>query len=821
MFFGLFLNFVTVRKNPDGGVTMKISLSWLNDFLPVDTSPAGVAALTHELTMLGFEVESVQRIGRELSGVVAAFVEKVEPHPNADRLRLVTVNHGAGRLTLVCGAPNVAEGLTVPLAQLGAVLPGVEQPLKKARIRGVDSEGMLCSEVELGLSDDHSGLKLLDPADWKPGDPLARDYNLQDVVLDLEITQNRGDAYSILGIARDLAALRGVPLSRPEAPAAPAADGDERVEIVLDPACAGCSRYAGQRMSGVRVGPSPRWLVNRLEAVGLRSISNVVDVTNYVMWELGHPLHAFDLREVRGRRIHVRNAAAGERFTTLDGQERTLDVEHTLICDGERPVALAGIMGGLNSGIAADTTEILLECAVFDSVGIRMGARRAGLSSDSSRRFERGVDPRDVEAVLRRASSLVALTAGGQLAGGCADADPRPWQPQPLTLRSARCNAVLGLALSAERMRAHLEALGCECETSAEGLRVTPPSWRHDLEREIDLIEEVVRLEGYEQVPQPDSARVPLGQRGNPRRELLERVRREAVGLGFRQVMSYSMTDPRQLERVLPERPVLQIRNPLSQEMSVLRPSLLPSLLETAVYNLNRRAEGQRLFELDREFHPDPACATGCRESLHLALLLVGQLRPESWQGPAEAYGFHDLKEVVLLLLSHLHLEGLRLLPYLDGVFSANSLAIERDGERLGVFGQLEPRLCERMGTEWPVFALDLDLESVARLAPGLPRYQPFSRQPSVLRDLSLISPAELPAGALADTLLEAGRPLLQQVQVVDVYQGKGVPDGCVSRSYRLRFNDRERSLSDADVDPVVTDLLKQAEQRHGARLRS
>lgn len=801
---------------------MKISLSWLNDFLPMDSSPTGVAALTHELTMLGFEVESVQRIERGLAGVVAALVEKVEAHPNADRLRLVTVNHGEGRQQLVCGAPNVAEGLTVPLARLGAVLPGLDQPLKKARIRGVDSEGMLCSDVELGLSDDHSGLKILDPAYWQPGDPLARDFGLNDVVLDLEITQNRGDALSILGIARDLAALRGVALSRPQAPPAPRGSGERRIEVAVEAGCQACSRYAGQVMSGLRIGPSPRWLVDRLQAVGLRPIHNVVDVTNYVMWEMGHPLHAFDLREVKDGRILVRHAAAGERFTTLDGQERILDAEHTLICDGQRPVALAGIMGGLNSGIAEDTTEILLECAVFDSVNIRMGARRAGLASDSSRRFERGVDPCDVEAVLRRTCELVALTAGGAVAGGLADACPAPWRARSLVLRPQRCNAVLGLDLEAGRMSRHLEALGCAVEPDGQGrLRVVPPSWRHDLEREIDLIEEVVRLEGYESVPEASFARVPLGQRGNPRRELMERVRREAVGLGFRQVMSYSMTDPRQLERVFPERPALVIRNPLSQEMSVLRTSLLPSLLEVAVYNLNRRAEGQRLFELDREFHPDAESGTGCREPLHLALLQVGRRRPEGWQGPAETYSFHDLKESVLGLLGRLHLEGLRFLPYLDGVFSANSLAVERDGVRLGVFGQLDPRLCERLGTEWPVFALDLDLEAVLRLAPGLPHYQPFSRQPSVLRDLSLISSADLPAGEVADTMLAAGRPLLKQVQVVDIYQGPGVPAGSVSRSYRLWFNDAERSLTDGDVDPVVAALLSEAESRHGARLRS
>jgi phenylalanyl-tRNA synthetase beta chain len=392
----------------------------------------------------------------------------------------------------------------------------------------------------------------------------------------------------------------------------------------------------------------------------------------------------------------------------------------------------------------------------------------------------------------------------------------------PIRLRRARCNQVLGLSLSPERIAQHLEALGVACATQGDdSLLATPPTWRWDLEREIDLIEEVARLEGYERIEEAAVARVPLGQRPHPRRELAERLRREAAALGFRQTMSYSMVDPELLARALPGVPALRIRNPLARELSALRPGLLPSLLAVAVHNLNRGAESLRLFELDREFHPDSAAETGCREPMHLALLLCGLRRPAGWQGSAEPFAFHDLKECALALLGRLHLEGLCLLPYLDAVFSANSQAIEGRGERLGVFGQLDPRLCESMGTELPVFALDLDLEAVQRLAPGAPRYQPFSRQPSVLRDLSLISGTHLPAGDLADTLREAGGPLLRQVQVVDVYQGPGVPEGQISRSFRLWFNDPERSLTEGEVEPLVERLMRQAEARHGARLRA
>ncbi len=803
---------------------MKISVNWLSDFLSVNPLEQGLDALLNQLTMLGFEVEGVEEIDRTLDGVVACEITQIEKHPDADKLRLVTVNHGDTSLTLVCGAPNVELGRMVPLARLGARLPGMDnKPLKKAKIRGVVSEGMLCSEVELGLSDDHSGLMLLDRDTWTPGRPLAEVYGYRDTVIDLEITQNRGDAFSILGIARDLAALNGWDLEYPCCDAAPMRDTPSPLKVSISDECAseGCPRYAGQLMRGVKVKPSPRWMQDRLAAVGLRPISNIVDVTNYVMWELGHPLHAFDLRQVKGEEIRVRFASEGESFITLDGVERKLNAKHTLICDTERPVALGGIMGGLNSGIEDDTSDILLECAAFDPVNIRMGARAAGLSSDSSRRFERGVDFDNVDQVLERTRDLIAAVAGGEVEGDVVDAYPVPRKLLPVTLRPERCVAILGVEIPALRMREHLESLGCQVrEGEASCLQVTAITWRFDLEREIDLIEEVIRMEGYDTVPEAPSARVPLGQRQNPLRDLMIELRDEARRLGFSQVMNYSMVDPAVQARCELDEEHLRIRNPLSEDMSVLRTSLLPSMIQCAVYNLNRRASGLRLFELDREFHLDDTMDTGCREDRHLLLLQAGERQPESWQGPAIPFSVFDIKETVLALLNRFQLAGLQFKSYVGGFWSENTCEILYGGERLGFFGQLNPRLAETMGTEAELFAADLDLTALLKVLPDGPRFKDFPRQPPVLRDLSFLCPLELPAGEIEAIIRSKGGEWLQQVRLFDVYAGKGLAEGSHSLSFRLEFNRADQTLRDEDVEPRIAAIVKQA-GKLGAELRS
>ena len=740
---------------------MKISLNWLSDFLAIDTSEEGVSRLVDELTMVGLEVESVTRIDRRLDGVVAAKVIQVDAHPDADKLRLATVEFGGeAPLRLVCGAPNLYEGMTTALAQLGACLPGFDnQPLKKAKIRGVESCGMLCSEVELGLSDSHAGILDLDPELWPVGRPLAEEHGWQDVVVDVEVTQNRGDWLSIVGVARELAALRGVSLNTPAADPAPRAEGNRQVRVSIDAAAAkACPRYAGLVMSGARVSPSPAWMANRLSSVGLRPINNIVDVTNYVLWELGHPLHAFDLREVCGEEIRVRLAEKDERFTTLDEIERKLDEEHLLICDAERPVALAGIMGGLNSGIAGDTQDLLIECAAFDPVCIRMGARRAGLTSDSSRRFERGVDMHNVEQVIERTASLMAQLAGARIAGDLVDCITELPAAHTLDLHVSRCNALLGFQLNRDQVQDCVERLGTKCEIVDEDtLRCTPPSWRFEMQYEENLIEDVARMTGYDQVGESAHARVPLALRANELLEFGNAAREQMLRLGFQHVVGNPMVDPKMLERLLPDTPHLRIRNPLAEEMGALRPSLLPSLLATAVYNLNRRNDDLSLFELDREFHPDSEAETGCREVPHLALVMAGRHRLPSWQEGERASSIYDLKEAVLELLQGLRLDAVRMEPVQLAPFSANCLLLKVGKRQVGVLGQVDPLALESLGCQVPVFAADLDLEALQGYARRNPKYKAFSRYPSVWRDLAVITSEDLPAGDLLTAIRKAG----------------------------------------------------------------
>jgi phenylalanyl-tRNA synthetase beta chain len=805
---------------------MKISLNWLNDFIDVDQSADGVASLVHELTMLGLEVETQDRITAELEGVICARVDAIEAHPDAEKLRLVTVDFGAEeKLKLVCGAPNVYKGMLTMLAQLGARLPGFDnKPLKKAKIRGVESCGMLCSEVELGLSDNHDGIMDLSSAHWAAGKLAADEFAYSDVILDIEITQNRGDALSIFGVARDLAALRGVELRMPENLPLASSDSDKRARISIDEDCAqaGCPRYAGQLLEQVKVKPSPRWMINRLQAVGLRPINNVVDITNYVMWELGHPLHAFDLRNVKGSEIRVRFARDGEKFVTLDGEERTLNNAHTLICDAERPVALGGIMGGFNSGVEDDTSELLLECAAFDPVNIRMGARLAGLFSDSSRRFERGVDMENIPQVMQRVCSLLTQLADARISGGIEDVYPNPRQYPQVKVRASRLNDILGFDLDIERIRQHLEALGINCQLveGENALMAVSPGWRFDLDREIDYIEEVARMEGYESIRLANRATIPLKLRNHPFQEFSLRIRDKVVGLAFNQVKSYSMVDPTLLKSCFPDRPMISIRKPLAEEMSVLRTSLLPSMIKTAIYNLNRRNDSLRLFELDREFHPDENSETGCREVWHLVMLQSGHSEEADWNSPGREYNFYNIKEAVQSLLAAIGLESYQLEEYADEVFSCNSLALKVGRDVIGQFGQLNPLLCENLGTEQALFAADLDIELAFKYCRKATKYKAYSRFPAVYRDLSVICSKQVSAGDLLTVIRKNGGKLLTDARIFDIYQGEGIPAEEISRSYRLSFSDQAKSLTESDVEPIFSKIVNGLKKKHAARLR-
>jgi len=799
---------------------MRLSLNWLSDFVDV-TAPS--SELAEGLTMAGLEVEAVEEITPDFSGVVVARVLKVEPHPQADLLTIAEVDAGGGSAQrVVCGAPNLRQGRLYPFAPPGAVL-SQGRKLKPAKIRGVASEGMLLAEDELGLSADHMGLMDL-PQDLPLGRDLAEALGLADTVLEVAVTPNRPDCLSVLGLAREVAALLNQPLRHPEVivaevekPAAPLA----RVTI-LDPV--GCPRYAARLVMDLTVAPSPFWMRRRLQLAGIRAINNLVDVTNYVLLEYGQPLHGFDFRKLRGGEIKVRRPQKNEHsFVTLDGQERALDPGTLLICDGDHPVALAGIMGGLESEIIPDTRQVLIESAYFHPPVIRRTAKRLGLSTESSYRFERGVDSEGVIHALERAAQLMAALGGGRVLAGRIDEYPNPIYCPRLTLRVSRANQVLGVDLSRDEMagvlkRLHLPAVVEDADT----LAVQVPSFRGDLEREIDLIEEVARLGGYENIP----VTLPQGEVATPRPafeiRLREQSRRLLLGLGFSEAINYSFQSERLKGMLGGEQaaaPALPLSNPLSEEQAVMRISLLPGLLDTLRRNIHHQVRNLRLFELSKTFRPAPGAELP-REEQWLAGLMYGDRVEASWNAPEGPLDFFDLKGVMETLLEGLLINEVSfrdhdLPPYLG----AGARVFSRDQE-LGVLGELAPEVNEKLDVEGAIWVFNLNFQALAEAALPTPLFSPLPRYPAVYRDIALVVDAAVPGDRVAQALYEHGKPWLVEAKLFDVYTGDPIPAGKRSLAFRLTYRDPERTLTDEAVGKRHEAMIQALAQELGAELR-
>ena len=845
---------------------MNISLNWLSDYVDAGLDADALAEL---LTMSGLEVEGLESTAPALEGVVVGHVEAVREHPNADRLRVCDVDLGQGApLQIVCGAPNVAAGQKVPVATVGTelMLPARDGSgpapvtIKKGKIRGEVSNGMICAEDELGVGDDHDGILVLD-ADARVGQPFEtylreRGALPGDTVLDVAITPNRPDATSHVGVARDVAALTGAPLTPPEVevPEAglEAAPASVRIEDTD-----GCHRLVAVVVRGVTVGPSPDWMRERLEAVGVRSINNVVDVTNYVLHELGQPLHAFDLDALAGGGLVVRASRPGETVTTLDDQERTLPEGTLLVCDHERPVAVAGVMGGANSEVSEATTDVLIESAYFDPSRIRRASKALGLQTDASYRFERGVDPTGQARAAARAAQLLAEVAGGTVVPGLVDAHPVPYEPRTVTVRPSRVAALLGAEVPEDEIVRLLEAIGFEvsdaedetldafaeaamreegveaaaAEAVGAGLRVTIPPFRPDVAREVDVIEEVARLWGYDRLPAPAATPVPLvPATDTPSARLLDRVRRRLEALGFRELYTNSLV-PRPTAEAFADAawtgrggaPV-ETLNPISQEMAAMRPSLLPGLVAVASYNQARGAGALRLFEAGHVYRQSADAADlveGYHEHTSLVIGMSGEAAA-TWNAPARGLDVYDLKGVVLDVLDDLGLEAPTETPRPapEGV-TAYALDLHAGDVRLGSLGLLADGVADAAELQAPLFVAELDWDAVARLAtrdePA--RYAPISRFPTVERDLALVVPEAQGAGPLLETIRQSGRPLLQDVRVFDVYRGEGVPDGAKSLAVALRFG-ADKTLRDKEVDGRVRRIVKSLEAQHGTTLR-
>ncbi len=792
---------------------MRAPLSWIRDFTPVDAdAPVIAEALDH----LGFEVESVEEPGRDLGGVIVARILDVRPHPDADRARLADIDYGLGQITVVCGAPNIVAGMLVAYAPTGATLPG-GITLEAKEIRGIVSEGMLCSPTELGLGEDGSGILALGD-DAEPGLDIREALDLDDIVFDLSITPNRPDAMSIVGLARELAAHFSLPFEVPiPLVSASVPPTGEQVTVFVD-APERCPRYLA-RVASVTMGESPAWIARRLTLAGMRPISNVVDITNYVLLERNQPLHAFDLDRLGGRGIRVRLADAGEKIGTIDRVERTLTASDLLICDADdRPQALAGIMGGGGSEVSATTTSVLIEAAYFDPMGIARTSKRLGLRSESSHRFERGIDPEAVPAGADRCCELLGRHAGAVVSSEPIDLYPNPVERAHITIRTDRVNRLLGLALAPAEVRDALAPLGIEVDGPGPDFATVAPTWRPDLQREIDLVEEVARRVGLERIP-PTLPNV-AGQTGGL--TLRQRDRRLVadllVGLGCSEVVSVPLIAPTQLSRLgLPLDGLVEAVNSLRADEAVLRPCVLPGLLAAVERNAAQGMTDLALFEMGHIFGAPVDGSLLPDERDAVAVVFAGTVarRPVEPDRPVDIY---DLADGVRAIAEGLGLASLEMVSAdVEGFAPGRAASLVLDGEVIGGAGEIAG---DALDTDVPVVALELDLDALLAGSRRDRTFRPLSRFPASNIDLAFVLDEGIAAAAVIATLRDAGGELVEDITVFDEFRSDALGAGRRSLAFAIRFRSPERTLTDDEVGTLRQAAIDAVVVAHKAELR-
>jgi phenylalanyl-tRNA synthetase beta chain len=826
---------------------MLVSFRWLQELCPVD---ADVAEVAHRISLAGLEVEAMDEKGNNLSGVVIAEVRAKSPHPKKDKLTLVTVFDGEDEHAVVCGAPNVPEpGGRILFARSGAVLPnGIKIALRK--VGGVESNGMICSEAELEIGADAEGIFVVDSENAAlPGVGVADALDLHDVILDIGLTPNRPDCLGHVGIAREIGVLFGVGYkarkaagphrtfaaggsfasAEPTTKLTPLWDtGSEMVDTPELPAISieiadgdRCPRYGAALVSGVKVAPSPFWLRYRLHNLGLRALSNVVDATNLILLEWGHPIHGFDLARLGGSKVVVRLASDGEKMATLDGVERTFTTDDLLICDGEGPVAVAGVMGGLDTEIRDETKDVLIECAYFDPRSIRRTSRRLGLHTDSSHRFERGVDPEAVPRVLASAASLIAELGGGAAATTAIDRVATAYEAKSIRFRPDRASQLLGTPVSKDESLRILESLGCRIvEQSDHALTAEAPSWRPDLAREVDLIEEVARVRGYEEIPTA-VPRVHPSEAGTASLlKFVDSLRDSAVTSGLYEAVNYGFLSVDDLRKARVSTDAVPLANPLSEERSVMRTSLLPGLATAATRAQRHGATEVRLFELARTFHPSDEVLP--REDTVLAITLAGQR--SGWIGGEESFDLYDGKGVIQALVDRVFGQTPALASgEVPGFLHPKRSALVTLASRpIGFVGEVHPGVGDDLGLIGRVIYAELDVPALhalseelgPRQARGLPKF------PAVARDIAMLVRDEFSAGEIADALREASKGLAESVKLFDLYRGDQIPDGHRSLAFRVTYRDAEGTLTDKRVDKVHASIARLASDRFEATIR-
>ena len=791
---------------------MKISLNWLKNYIDINVP---LDTFVEKLTLAGIEVEEVIPIGGDLPGVVIGHVLEKEKHPDADKLTVCNVDVGGENpVTIVCGAPNVAAGMTVPVATVGAVLPG-DFKIKKAKLRGIVSKGMICSEKELGLGEDQSGIWDLGTMDARPGTPINDALEIEnDSILDLSITPNRPDCLSALGIARELGAILGVSVKKPVVEIFESANRVENLAKVRIEAPHGNPRYSARIIENVKIGSSPEWLKKVLKAAGMRPINNVVDVTNYVMLELGQPLHAFDHKLLAGSEIVVRESRTGEKFTTLDEKDHELPARTVLICDGDKPVALGGIMGGMNSEISDDTTTILLESAYFAPEAIRSHAKVLSISSESSQRFERGTDPNGVLFAQDRAAGLIAELTGGEVASGVIDVYPQIIEEKHIALRPEKIKQVLGLDMNPGKIRELLLPLGVVYE---EGIAIAP-TFRPDLEREIDLVEEVARRYGLDNIEGNEKVEILYHFPVNKTDLFMDRLRSFLSARRLYEVVTNTMVSAKDHidDRIQP----VSLLNPLSDDMDTMRTSMVPSLLRVFTHNQNRQLSDIQIFEIGKVFVKDDKSDTGSNEWWELGILLSGKLFTEQWGLPEKSVDIYYAKGIASDIFRYLSGESPQFQQSENRGFDQLQLTVKIGNRTLGMIGKIEQKTAKKYSANQDVYFINLSLEALQQIENPLPQYKPISRFPFVRKDLAFALKKSVRAEDISDYIKDLKIDHLITVDLFDLYEGKQISDDEKSIAFKLIFQSDKRTLTEVEVNESFESIIASVKKKFNARLR-
>ena len=798
---------------------MQISLNWLKEYVDIDL---GVDELSQLLTMLGLEIEKIVAPGKDISQIFIGKILDIAPHPDADKLVVCHTDVGQNEpLQIVCGAKNMKAGDKVPTAVIGATLPGGFE-IGRRKMRGIESQGMMCSARELGLGDDHSGLMIL-PEDAPIGADAKKFLGLDDVVFEIEVTPNRGDWASMIGVARELAAYFGKELRIPGVTTQETGEraGTLSSVTIEDPEL--CPRYIGRILTNVTVAPSPLWLAQRLIAAGQRPINNIVDVTNYVLLETGHPLHAFDYDLLAENRIVVRRARPGEAITTLDGEKRALEEAMLVIGDAEKAQAVAGVMGGADSEVGEKTTRIFLESAVFAPSSIRRTARKLNLLTEAAQHFQRGADPDMAEYAINRAAMLMQQVAGAQIAPDLLDEHPRPQTVKSVTLRFSRTKALLGAEIPEDRQCSILRQLGFSLSgKDLESAQFTVPSWRHDVTMESDLIEELARFYGYDNIPatvprvrQSDKVFAPFEKRIRDLRDLL-------VKQGLSEIFNWTFSSAEQVRKCgMPgfHENMVFLQNPLTENLSAMRTSLIPGLLANAEYNLKRGNTRLSIFETGPIYLPVPDAAQP-EEPPHLAIMLMGPVERQHWGQAEKATDIYDLKgwmeTIAQFFATHLTLQPTSMDLFQKGM----GADIVLDGQRVGCLGKVSRTVQKNHDLPTESFVLELNLQPLLTAHPAHAAFQALPTYPPSLRDLAVVVDRGVHAGDLLETIQKSGGELLREVRIFDVYAGKQLPGDKKSIAFNLVFQSPERTLTDVDTQNAFERILHRLEQAHGATLR-